>query len=1259
MRTKQRTTRPVFSIVIILILCVSMFHPPAVFAQGTGGVKHQVNAQTGRVSFLLPETGLVLPAREALNGMSLSERHADPAAALTNRFGIEFGLQDPARELVPIQRRETDNGQIKVRYQQSYQGIPVIGGELIVHTNGEGDLYSINGEVARDLSLPTEAAIQPEEAQGSALAAMAKWYQTSSADFTVSAPELWVLDPALLMPGSRPPELVWRMEVTTADQAVPVRELVLVNAIRGNISLHFNQIDTAWVSPSAGNVNSSTLSKARNASPAALLTADVATYTAGNGTTLPGTFVCAETQPACTHGVDLHADRAHAYAIGTYNLFATQHGRNSVDNAGAQLISTVHYDVEYQNAFWSGTQMVYGDGYGFALADDVVAHELTHGVTQNESNLFYFYQSGAINESFSDLWGEFYDQTNSLGNDSPGVAWQMGEDVSGLGAIRDLREPPLFDQPDKMSSTFYTQDIFDNGGVHTNSGINNKAGYLMVNGGTFNGKTVSALGWEKTAAIYYKVNTDLLVSGADYSDLYFALQTACSSLIGQKGITAANCVEVRDAIDAVEMNTQPVPGFNTDAPYCDTGDPSFLFRDGLESGTGNWTFTNGSRVRWQVDSVDGPYAHAGNHSLFADDIPEEVADASARLDALQIPGNAYLHFAHAYQFESFFGFGEFDGGVLEYSINGGSSWQDAGPLMEINGYNGTVATGGGNPIEGRAAFVAASHGYISTRLNLSSLAGRSVTFRWRMGLDLIGSGSFLESPSGWWLDDVTLYTCGGLPGAFNRTSPAEGSTGVSLSTTLSWNGSPTASYYQYCYDIINDHTCSRAWSSPQTTTSAGIANLGANTRYYWQVRAVNTRGTTEANNQAWGSFTTTPTLPAGSAGIETFIGTTRQGRYSLGSGQSLRESYAGVNNGPVKLVSNNTPFLAAERVIYKVNGVNTSFTELMALPGSQLDTTYWLPWYNNVDLDTQLRFGNVSGSSASVRVYVGGQEMQGSPFTLASGASTRRSFPGVNSGPVKIVSNVNIIAAERVIYKVNGANTSFSELMAFPNSQLDTTYWLPWYNNAGLDTQLRIANVSTSSATVRIYIGGQEMTGSPFTLASGASTRKSFPGIDAGPVKIVSTQNIVAAERLIYRVNGVNTSFTEMMALPNRQLSTTYWLPWYNNVSLDTQLRLANLGPSTATVHIYIGGQEVMGSPFTLASGASTRRSFPGIDRGPVQIVSNQNIVAAERVIYKVNVINTSFSEMMGLPQSLLGSTYWLPWYNNADLDTQLRFGVP
>src|SRR6185503_13259956 len=129
---------------------------------------------------------------------------------------------------------------------------------------------------------------------------------------------------------------------------------------------------------------------------------------------------------------------------------------------------------------------------------------------------------------------------------------------------------------------------------------------------------------------------------------------------------------------------------------------------------------------------------------------------------------------------------------------------------------------------------------------------------------------------------------------------------------------------------------------------------------------------------------------------------------------------------------------------------------------------------------------------------------------------------------------------------------------------------------------------TTSIATVHVFIGGVEMTGSPFTLAPGESTRQSF-AVNNGPVQIVSDQNIVAAERVIYKVNGVNTSFSEMMALPNSQLDTIYWLPWYNNVDLDTQLRFGNVSSSTATVHVLIGGQEMTGSPFTLATGQSTR----------------------------------------------------------------------
>jgi hypothetical protein len=186
------------------------------------------------------------------------------------------------------------------------------------------------------------------------------------------------------------------------------------------------------------------------------------------------------------------------------------------------------------------------------------------------------------------------------------------------------------------------------------------------------------------------------------------------------------------------------------------------------------------------------------------------------------------------------------------------------------------------------------------------------------------------------------------------------------------------------------------------------------------------------------------------------------------------------------------------------------------------------------------------------------------------------------------------------------------------------------------------------------------MTGSPFTLIAGQSKRVSFTSVNGGPVKIQSNQNIVASERVIYKVNNVNTSYSEMMALPNTQLGATSWLPWYNNVGLNTQLRIANVGDTDGTVHVLIGGKERAGSPFPLAKGASAIKSFPGLNSGPVQVTSDVDIVVAERVIYKgAGNIPASFSEMMGLPAGQLDTTYWFPLYNNVDLSTQLRFGAP
>ncbi len=395
------------------------------------------------------------------------------------------------------------------------------------------------------------------------------------------------------------------------------------------------------------------------------------------------------------------------------------------------------------------------------------------------------------------------------------------------------------------------------------------------------------------------------------------------------------------------------------------------------------------------------------------------------------------------------------------------------------------------------------------------------------------------------------------------------------------------------------------------------------------------------------------------ANVGVSVGGINRGMFVVPPQTSVRTNFPHLNSAPVRVASTNeVPLIASERVIYKVNGVNTSFSEMMGLPNHQLDTTYWLPWYNNVDLDTQLRIGNASNSTATVRIYIADVEMLGSPFTIPPANGRRLSFANVNNGPVKIVSDVSIVASERVIYKVNGVNTSYSEMMALPDSQLDTTYWLAWYDGTHMDSQLRFANVSTSTATVRVYVRDAEMPGSPFTLAPGTSARASFPGVNSGPVKIVSNVNIVAAKRIIFKDNGIPISYSEQMAFPNRQLDKTYWLPWYNHTDLNTLIRYTNMSSGTATVHVYLGEVEMSVSPFTMPPGAIYLTGFDG-NSGPLKVTSDANILIDTQISYRVNDRITSFIEMMALPNSQLDTSYWLPWYNNIDLDTQLRFGIP
>jgi Zn-dependent metalloprotease len=238
-------------------------------------------------------------------------------------------------------------------------------------------------------------------------------------------------------------------------------------------------------------------------------------YDAQQGTQLPGALVRGETNAATA---DAATTEAYEGSGITYDFFKEIYKRNSIDGFGMRLDSTVHYGQHYNNAFWNGTQMVYGDGDGelfnrFTISLDVIGHELAHGVTQNEAGLIYKNQSGALNESFSDVFGVLIKQYR-LKQTADKADWLIGQGlltakVNGV-ALRSMKAPgTAYDdrvlgkdpQPDHVSK-LYTGTA-DNGGVHINSGVPNRAFYLAAD-------AIGGYAWEKAGKIWYVALTERL-----------------------------------------------------------------------------------------------------------------------------------------------------------------------------------------------------------------------------------------------------------------------------------------------------------------------------------------------------------------------------------------------------------------------------------------------------------------------------------------------------------------------------------------------------------------------------------------------------------------------------------------------------------------------------------------------------------------------------------------------------------------------------
>jgi len=431
------------------------------------------------------------------------------------------------------------------------------------------------------------------------------------------------------------------------------------------------------------------------------------------------------------------------------------------------------------------------------------------------------------------------------------------------------------------------------------------------------------------------------------------------------------------------------------------------------------------------------------------------------------------------------------------------------------------------------------------------------------------------------------------------------------------------------------------WSGTVTPYKSGYTFMPLN-RFYNNVQS----------DQPAQNYTATTCV--GCADVNVLIGGNQVGAYTLASSQSMRDTYS-LDAGPMKVASTNgVPLIAALRDAYLVNSQVESFAQLMGLPQEQLSDTYYFPAYNNVTLSGQLRFANVDTVPTTVTVTIAGV-VRGT-YPLNPNESARVTYP-LDAGPVKVQSagGAKIIAALRDAYFVNNQLESFVQLMGLPKEQLSTTYLFPAYNNVTLSGQLRFGNVDTVATTVTVTIAGTLQ--GTYDLDPNESVRVTYP-LDAGPVEVKSSgAKIIAALRDAYYVNGRLESFAQLMGLPQEQLSDTYLLPAYNNVTLSGQLRFANVDSVPTTVTVTIAG--VVRGTYDLDPNESVRVTYP-LDTGPVEVKSSgAQIIVALRDAYYVSNSLVSFVQLMGLPAAGLSDTYWFPAYNNVTLSGQLRFAVP
>jgi Zn-dependent metalloprotease len=755
-------------------------------------------------------TGAVRFARFVPGSLTLrAPRGANPeekAKAFFDQYGSTFGLSDFARELAPAGRRTDHHGFTHLAYRQVYRGVPVFAGVLLVHFDPAGRLSVVNGTFLPRLTLSTRPAWSRERAAEVAMSTVEGQQRqqggpTSSATepLTAAGSMLFVFRAGLTQGIPGPVHLVWEIEVVSVEPGV--REFVYVDAHNGKVVDQITGIHDA-MDREVYQINLGNL-----------------VWEEGDTDPIPNPWA-GENDPVVLEDWQDEIDGAKE----VYHLFRhiTNGSWLSYDGIDATLKS-INLGTNCSNAWWDSTAANFCNG---VTGDDIVTHEWGHAYTEESHGLIYQWQPGALNEAYSDMWGETVDLLNGRGKDAPGVLrtantcsdygsgfpkgddtyrWLMGEDADepgGFGgAIRDMWRPVCYGDAGKVSDGQYHCSSSDSGGVHSNSGVPNHAFALLTDGGDYNGQTIAALGLTKTTNLFWRAGSIYQVPTTDFVDHADALEASCTDLIGVTPLyepktdnttpsdsgevfDATDCAQVTKVIAAVELRTEPTqcnfsPLLDPDAPaLCvDVGSPVTLSFTDWESGLGSWTAD--TRAVANPATFDTPdWAAVGSlpgdrprQAAFVIDDPalgdcltdDESGVLFLESPAIAIPGGAdspWIAFHHWVATETDSS-GNWDGGNLKISVNGGDWTLVPSGAFTFNAYNANLSIAGNtNPLAGESAFTGSDGGAVTgtwgeSQLALTGIAAAGDTIRLRLEMGLDGCNGLV----GWYVDDLRVYSC--------------------------------------------------------------------------------------------------------------------------------------------------------------------------------------------------------------------------------------------------------------------------------------------------------------------------------------------------------------------------------------------------------------------------------------------------------------------------------------------------------------------